>query len=551
MKVKIKYLIIVIAMLTMLPLEVFAQQRITERGTPNFRKVGVHRGNQVRTVFTNYGVIAQPGNEGPRGAWKFDANGYVGDVSPLVGLRLPIRDWRPDSLSRPDTIFSVIITPVDRPGGGEGGGGGSYTFEPIPGFANPFTKEVGKGVAMSHQPDTWPPFWPDYPDWTYSGDPIIIDGKDITPQVDWNGFFGRGQLNADQESYFWMDDNRDQEAYLLYGFLPDSFDVSRRGQAIQVSVRGLQWSNFLAQDVIFWLYNIKNDGTENYDQAVFGVLVGTYVGVETPEWNDDVSFFDIREAITYTWDFDRYISPSANPRWLPDPTQVGYIAYAFLESPGNEYDGIDNDADNDDGYDCFAPFATNFVEADFQPRTVQPGQKLILIDKNTFQRTIFTMPNDTITVYSMGVPFFLQPGVTQLKEGDFIQQTSEVNPNAIDGIDNDLDGIIDESFLVHYRVLKVDRTGQVPIVLIDQLAPVMYKDFVGNLGTTDKMLDESRSDLVDNDCDWDPEFDDVGADGKAGTNDLGEGDGIPTSGEPNFDATDVDESDQIGLTSFQ
>lgn len=551
MKVNVKYLIIVLALLSMLPMEVFAQQRITERGTPNFRKVGVHRGNQVRTVFTNYGVIAQPGNEGPRGAWRYDANGYVGDVSPLVGLRLPIRDWRPDSLNRPDTIYSVIITPVDRPGGGEGGGGGSYTFEPIPGFANPFTKEVGKGVAMSHQPETWPPFWPDYPDWTYSGDPIIIDGKDVTPQVDWNGFFGRGQLNADQESYFWMDDNRDQEAYLLYGFLPDSLDASRRGQAIQVSVRGLQWSNFLAQDVIFWLYNIKNDGTENYDQAVFGVLVGTYVGVETPEWNDDVSFFDIREAITYTWDFDRYISPSANPRWLPDPTQVGYIAYAFLESPGNEYDGIDNDADNDNGYDCYSTFATNFVEADFQPRTVQAGQKLVLIDKNTFQRTAFTMPNDTVTVYSMGVPFFLQPGVTQLREGDFIQQTSEVNPNAIDGIDNDLDGIIDESFLVHYRVLKIDRSGQVPIVLIDQLAPVMYKDFVGNLGTTDKMLDESRSDLVDNDCDWDAEFDDVGADGKAGTNDFGEGDGIPTPGEPNFDATDVDESDQIGLTSFQ
>lgn len=551
MKVNVKYLIIVLALLTMLPLEVIAQQRITERGTPNFRKVGVHRGNQVRTVFTNYGVIAQPGNEGPRGAWRYDANGYVGDVSPLVGLRLPIRDWRPDSLNRPDTIYSVIITPVDRPGGGEGGGGGSYTFEPIPGFANPFTKEVGKGVAMSHQPETWPPFWPDYPDWTYSGDPIIIDGKNVTPQVDWNGFFGRGQLNADQESYFWMDDNRDQEAYLLYGFLPDSLDQSRRGQAIQVSVRGLQWSNFLAQDVIFWLYNIKNDGTENYDQAVFGVLVGTYVGVETPEWNDDVSFFDIREAITYTWDFDKYISPSANPRWLPDPTQVGYIAYAFLESPGNEYDGIDNDADNDNGYDCFSPFATNFVDADFQPRTLQAGQKLVLIDKNTYQRTIFTMPNDTVTVYSMGVPFFLQPGVTQLREGDFNPQTSEVNPNAIDGIDNDLDGIIDESYLVHYRVLKIDRTGQVPIVLIDQLAPVMYKDYVRNLGTTDKMIDESRSDLVDNDCDWDAEFDDVGADGKPGTNDFGEGDGIPTPGEPNFDATDIDESDQIGLTSFQ
>ncbi len=40
--------------------------------------------------------------------------------------------------------------------------------------------------------------------------------------VDWNGFFGRGQLNADQESYFWMDDNNDEENYQIQGFLPDA-----------------------------------------------------------------------------------------------------------------------------------------------------------------------------------------------------------------------------------------------------------------------------------------------------------------------------------------
>ncbi|HEX9659322.1 MAG TPA: hypothetical protein VGA18_03440, partial [Rhodothermales bacterium] len=33
--------------------------------------------------------------------------------------------------------------------------------------------------------------------------------------------------------------------------------------------------------------------------------------------------------------------------------------------------------------------------------------------------------------------------------------------------------------------------------------------------------------------------------------DTGEGDGIPTAGEPNFDQTDVNESDQIGLTGFK
>ena len=45
-------------------------------------------------------------------------------------------------------------------------------------------------------------------------------------------------------------------------------------------------------------------------------------------------------------------------------------------------------------------------------------------------------------------------------------------------------------------------------------------------------------------------YDDLGADGVAETGDYGELDGRPTLGEPNFDRTDVDESDQIGLTSF-
>ncbi len=75
----------------------------------------------------------------------------------------------------------------------------------------------------------------------------------------------------------------------------------------------------------------------------------------------------------------------------------------------------------------------------------------------------------------------------------------------------------------------------------------------------DGLVDESWTDGIDNDGDWDPSFDDVGIDGIPGTGDEGEGDGIPTAGsqfditrpgEPNFEFTDIDESDQIGLTSF-
>ena len=64
------------------------------------------------------------------------------------------------------------------------------------------------------------------------------------------------------------------------------------------------------------------------------------------------------------------------------------------------------------------------------------------------------------------------------------------------------------------------------------------------------MIDEMRDNGIDDDNDWDSEFDDVGADGVAESDDKGEGDGVPTAGEPNFDQTDPDESDQIGLTSF-
>jgi len=85
-----------------------------------------------------------------------------------------------------------------------------------------------------------------------------------------------------------------------------------------------------------------------------------------------------------------------------------------------------------------------------------------------------------------------------------------------------------------------------------------------------KMVNERRDDNIDNDEDWkgfsdlnnngkwdvdEPLNDDLGGDGVGPFDaqyrgaDEGEGDGKPTHGEPNFDETDKDESDQIGLTA--
>ncbi|MCU7494886.1 MAG: hypothetical protein HF314_14660 [Ignavibacteria bacterium] len=553
-----KFFPLVALVALMLQLDSFAQQ--IGRGDPIWSRTGVHNGNQVRTVFRNSGVIAQPASDGPRGAWKFDDNGYIGDVSPLIGVRLPIKDYPRNGVKDgiPDTIHSVVITPVDRPGGGKGTGGASWTFEPLPGFLNQSYNVVGRGIAFSDNPESWPAYWPDHPDW-----------KDTSGKAEWNGYFGRGQIHADQESFFMMDDNLDENMFSLYGFLPDSTDPTRKGQALQVKVRGLQWANPLAENTLFWVYSVKNAGTTLYDQTVFGFLVGTYVGIEGNEYSDDVSYFDVRESMTYTWDYGNYINPIDNPRWKPNPSAVGYVGYAFLESPGNQYDGIDNDGDDNPAikkYWNFTPAAALFGPSDFDAKTVNPGDKLIkitLTPSGSYLREPFAVPSTKDTVYSMGKRFIIEPGKTRLVEGNVDPSTGTLNPNATDGFDNDLDGIIDENYQVHYRQYKVSAKNK-DVVLIDQIAPVQHKDFLASTGTGDLMIDESRNDGVDNDGDWsrDPVtgewiygngklIDDVGADGKANTHDPGEGDGVPTPGEPNFDVTDVHESDQIGLTNFQ
>ncbi|MFA6542177.1 MAG: hypothetical protein WCT99_11290, partial [Bacteroidota bacterium] len=254
--------------------------------------------------------------------------------------------------------------------------------------------------------------------------------------------------------------------------------------------------------------------------------------------------------------------PSANPVWKPNPSAVGYLGYAFMETPGNKYDGIDNDADNKK----ISATAPSFTENDFLPHVVKAGDVLVLIDKNTFQRSVFTMPGTPTTVTSMGVQYHLVPDTTVLVEGNLTTgpQGLTVNSNAYDGLDNDLDGLIDENYQLNYRQYKTTTKG---VVLIDTLNPVQYKDYVHGIGLTDPMIDEGRDDGIDNNKNWSAATDDVGLDGKPGTGDYGEGDGNPTSGfqplgpngelvdtgepgEPNTDKTDIEESDQLGLTSF-
>jgi hypothetical protein len=493
---------------------------------PNLLTVGYHTGNRAAISFYNDGQISGF-NAGVdiRGEWPLGSGeNYIGDCIPLIGVEF-INNIQ-------DTLQSVVISRGPRKGQGSERSPNGYFWgwNPVPGFRNPNIR----GVAMSHLSNTWP-----IEGWN---DPIARFWKDNEGKTQWFGYFGRGIQNADQESFFEADDDWDDE--FNANFKPDSTDPARYGMGLRMRQRGFQWSSFLAEDAIFWLYEINNDGTTLYRKADFGTVVGTLAGGDGDS-QDDLGYFDINDWITYSWDSDGIGNRGQ---------KVGYVGYAFLESPGNPFDGIDNDNDSKSN-------SPRFVESDFDAVVYNAGDQVVLIKDTVdgmglqiYKRILHTVKSTTDTVYSLGVQYIIEPGVTQLREGNATLQTINgqniwiPDPSANDAIDNDLDGLVDENEATHFQT----RVNRVPVP-----APASsYMNYITGEGVNDPLIDERRDNDLDEDGDWDPGFDDLGEDGLGPEDDdypgpdFGEGDGIPTQGEPNFGKTDPDESDQIGLTGF-
>jgi len=343
------------------------------------QKIGHHDANKIYTIFYNWGGIGDwtGGRRVESGVYpKGSGHSYFAEFTPVLGAEITdakgaIRHIFSDGL--PD--FGHADTSPE---------GKRWQFEPIAGYANPNQDHV----AMSDDSISWPSHWPD---------------KDHTWDGHWDGQYGK-YARADQESYYRMDDYPNSE----FDFYPDPTDSSKRGLALEIEVRGYQWVQVAAEDIIIWTYWITNKGKIDYKKMIFGMYGDADIGDDGDQRDDD-SWFDQKHDIVYQWDHD-------NKGAWGGPT--AYFGWKFLESPGNPFDGIDND---DDG-----------------------------------------------------------------------------------------------------------------------------------------MIDESQWDGIDNDGDWNPLTDDVGTDG-IGPADPGyigpdpdgtEGNGQPDDGEPNFEYTDNDESDQIGLTSF-
>lgn len=507
--------ILLIFMLVMFSTVFLHAQLDQLHGDQNYSTYGVHSGNQVRTSFWNDGQIGYrrpETQEQVRGEWPINSgNTYIAKISSYFGSEV-----RTD-----DGIKRAIVSEANgtRAGqstehsSGDASDEGAYwSMTPLPGFynENPPPEEADQAwVAMSHKDWSWPNTWPDKMD----------DATDPGWHGFWNGYFGKDfDKAADQESYYMMDDYNNIE----FPFYPDSTDLDRRGLGLRVTVRGMQWNQAVVEDALFWLFSAENIGTHLHDKMGFGINCGPDIGGDGDSGDDNGSY-DLVNDLAYQFDQD-FIGEAG---WAG---MVGLLGLAFLETPGNPHDGIDNDGDGADGS------GPTLTEDMFGSKTVNTGDPIILINYDTFERTQSTMPAEGQTITYLDRDTLFVPG-----------ELVEI-PNNL--IDDNLNGIIDEN---NGRLVGTGAAAY----LVYLFEGLKYIDYFTGDGSANSMIDERRDDGIDNNNDWNPLTDDVGLDGLAGTGDEGEGDGFPSSGfgtdrpgEPNIDKTDIDESDQIGLTSF-
>jgi len=311
-KSSLKFIIYLLSIIFIITELTFAQRIVDKnKGDHNQTKKGYMDGNLAATVYYNFGEIADWQNEPSRsGVWPKGTNHtYVDGVAIIVQAEATDPQG---NIMHPLESNYYEFTRYNT------ATGVTYGWWPLPGYNAPYSSVP----ARSDDAATWPDVWPDRPsDWA---------GK-------WNGFFGKGIFNADVETYFVFDDNEDRHYILNNNFYPDNEDLERGGLGMQVRARGFQWSQVLAEDVIFWYYEITNMGTYDYEKTLFAQYVDWGIGGHDNSSNNAGDYNELLD-MSYAWSVVGVGSPG---NWSP----VGLAGYAFLESPGVPDDTRDNDSD--------------------------------------------------------------------------------------------------------------------------------------------------------------------------------------------------------------
>ncbi len=218
---------------------------VEPHGQVLFRRNGTLDAGLLATIFKNDGEITdypnQPACEWPKGS----GHNYLDGLAFMI--QAETEDNSGNIIHPLETQYREFVDKSPE--------GDPWGWEPIPGYSNP----LSNAVAMSTTPATWPTHWPE---------------KDSAWDRFWNGFQGKGVINADQETFFVIDDYQDQE----WDFAPVSADPERGGLGLKVEVRGYAWDNPRYEDLQIWHYSIHNVSEHDYDQVVLGLYLDVAIG---------------------------------------------------------------------------------------------------------------------------------------------------------------------------------------------------------------------------------------------------------------------------------
>ncbi|MCG8373016.1 MAG: hypothetical protein MI700_05765 [Balneolales bacterium] len=314
------------------------------KGDVDWISRGILNGNLIETNYRNHGELARFGDN-PHGVWPRSIGGrHIDGIGLFIAGRVTAErvKW-PQYFPGATTDTTLTVVAINyRNNGRSSPTGTNWGLLPLNGFLNrnridPVSLRFERVPANSNDRFSWPEFWPDK----------LSNPDDPGWPGAWNGRFGRNVFSTDLETFYVMDDlsnkgyqidpetNGPNDPFGIY--YADPADSTIGGLGIQIETRFLQWANILAEDVMFMLYRITNIGGTDHDSLYFAK--GIDYGLGTDE-NDDNASFDPQIDVAYGWDSDGVGFRSAGGTY-----DLGYTGFAFLESPADPFDMLDNDED--------------------------------------------------------------------------------------------------------------------------------------------------------------------------------------------------------------
>ncbi len=322
-------------------------------GEKSIIKESIINGNNITTILFNYGSICAPNRLGNIADLVWNGLGYGFEFGPLAAAEV---------MGDSGAVVQIVSDSFVRTFQGDYNIGGSLKWGWLPKNGYVDNTEGQNEIARlgigdlngDGKPDSWPERW-------YS--PEI--GKYV-----WPAFLGDEASAPDEEVYYVVDDWTNAE----FPYTPSPSKPEMRGLGLDMEVRVIQFSNPLADDIMFLVYQITNASEKTLERAYFGMHGDPHVGGPSDYSDDRAGFIDPfgnslqledvpqrSRNMVYSWDDDG-VGAGGRP--------TGYFGWKFLESPSNATDLVDND---DDGITDESPDNSKGIFIDGNTIPVETG----------------------------------------------------------------------------------------------------------------------------------------------------------------------------------